>query len=227
MKPVTLTLSTAVLSVFLFGCSSSSDATSPILDVDEIGSTSINSEQLETQLSTIPAGEISADEEAGLTYMREEEKLAHDVYIVLFNQQDQKIFQNIANSETTHTEAIKTLIERYHLTDPVGNNPEGVFTDITLQSLYDTLVAQGSASLIDALLVGAAIEELDIIDIETRQLDVIDNDDIILVYDNLIKGSRNHLRAFVRNLDNQGETYVPQYLSQAVYDEIINSSNKN
>jgi hypothetical protein len=84
-------------------------------------------------------------------------------------------------------------------------------------------VAQGSASLIDALLVGAAIEEIDIIDIQNL-VDALDgNDDIALVYENLMKGSRNHLRAFVRNLEGQGVVYQPQYLSQDVYDAIINA----
>ena len=80
-------------------------------------------------------------------------------------------------------------------------------------------------TLIDALKVGTAIEEIDIIDI-ANALTYIDNQDVIYVFDNLMKGSRNHLRAFVRNLDMQGVSYVPQYLDQASYDAIINSGSE-
>ncbi len=154
--------------------------------------------------------------------MREEEKLARDVYLTLYDTWNQQVFQNISRSEQAHTDAVLALLEQYGISDPVGDNPVGVFVDEALQALHDKLVNQGSASLIDALLVGAAIEEIDIIDIEKRKEDVIGNDDIIEVYDNiLLEGSRNHLRAFVKNLETQGITYQPQYLSQAEYDAII------
>jgi hypothetical protein len=39
-----------------------------------------------------------------------------------------------------------------------------------------------------------------------------------------MKGSRNHLRAFVSTLERQtGETYAPQYLDQASYGEIVST----
>ncbi len=226
MKPLYSILATAILGVALVGCNSSDSTTTstPILQVDENGYSSINESQLATELASLPLGTISPEEEAGLYYMREEEKLAHDVYTVLYEQWNQKVFSNIADSESTHTEAVHDLIDRYDLDDPVDDNGVGVFTDPVLQGLNDSLVATGSASLIDALQVGAAIEELDIIDIELRKQDVVDNDDIILVYDNLIKGSRNHLRAFVSNLETQGISYTPQYLDQDVYDAIISGA---
>ena len=52
---------------------------------------------------------------------------------------------------------------------------------------------------------------------------VVDNEDLKFVYNNLLRGSRNHLRAFVRNISNQGETYEPQYMKQEAFDVIINS----
>jgi hypothetical protein len=86
--------------------------------------------------------------------------------------------------------------------------------------LYTQLEATGAISLIESLKVGAAIEEIDMIDINKAVLS-IDNQDILLVYQNLLKGSRNHLRSFVSNLSIQGVTYVPQYMPLADYQAIV------
>ncbi len=194
-----------------------------IVTVDETGSTSIDEAALVTVVAPYPADELTADEVAALLYMREEEKLAHDVYATLYELWGTPIFQNIADSEQTHTEAVKTLIERYGLEDPAANNGVGVFTDPDLQALHDQLVATGSESLSSALRVGAAIEEIDILDLE-ESIAGTDNEDISLVYENLMKGSRNHLRSFVATLERQtGEIYRPQYLDQATYDDIIST----
>jgi len=83
-------------------------------------------------------------------------------------------------------------------------------------------VDHGSNSLRDALEVGAAIEEIDILDLQEHMAET-DNDDITLVYENLMKGSRNHLRAFVSTLEKQGFEYASQYLSQEEYEDIISS----
>ena len=178
-----------------------------------------------TAIAPQPTGVLSAEEVAGLLYMREEEKLAHDVYLTLYEKWGTAVFQNIAGSEASHTEAALTLIERYGLVDPAAGNDRGVFADPALQALYNQLIEQGGQSLSGALRVGAAIEEIDILDLEER-LSQTDQPDIILVYQNLTAGSQNHLRAFVSVLGQQvGETYQPQYLSQAAYDEIMSSQN--
>jgi len=185
------------------------------------GSTSIEQVALDIPLSVVPTGDLTAVEIDGLTFMLEEEKLARDVYLILYDQWNIPIFQNIANSEASHMAAILTLIERFGLEDPTVGNGVGEFTNPDLQALYDQLVSQGSQSLAHALKVGAAIEEIDILDLEER-IAQTDNDDIIMVYENLLKGSRNHLRVFTRTLLQQaGETYVPQYLSPDAYDVII------
>ena len=75
-------------------------------------------------------------------------------------------------------------------------------------------------SLVEALKVGAAIEEIDIIDLQAAQA-IVDNRDIRLVYESLLSGSRNHLQAFVRALQQQGVVYTPQYLTPAEYAAII------
>ncbi len=178
-----------------------------------------------TGITTIPASDLNAEEAASLLYMREEEKLARDVYNTLYTVWGQPTFQNIASSEQAHMDEIKQLLDRYGLTDPAL--APGQFTDASLQALYDKLVAQGSISLADALKVGAAIEEIDILDLQTR-LAQTDNADIQMVYNNLMNGSYNHLKAFTGALLQQtGEVYQPQYLSADAYQSIIAGSMGN
>jgi hypothetical protein len=175
-------------------------------------------------MNLIPSGELSEAEVEGLLYMREEEKLARDVYLALYDAWGLPVFSNIAQSEATHMEAVLTLINGYGLDDPAATRSEGEFTNPDLQALYDQLVAQGEQSLADALRVGAAIEEIDILDL-ADYIAQTDKQDIITVYNNLMNGSQNHLRAFVTNLERQtGETYVPQYLDNGTYTAIMNTT---
>jgi hypothetical protein len=210
------------------GCESSSDSNSDsevvdLTNVDEAGNTTIDPDALQTELDSLSTGTLTENEASGLRFMREEEKLARDVYLALFDLWQLSIFRNISDSEQTHMDAVKTLLDRYELTDPSAGKQEGEFTDASLQNLYNQLTATGAQSLSSALQVGAAIEEIDIIDLQ-EYIAQTDTDDIIIVYENLTKGSRNHLRSFVSALQNQtGETYTPQYLSQTEYDEIVNA----
>ena len=120
---------------------------------------------------------------------------------------------------------IKVLLDRYALTDPALG--AGQFTNPDLQALYTQLVAQGNLSVGDALKVGAAIEEIDIRDLQTRMAQT-DNADVQQAYTNLMNGSYNHLQAFTSNLLTQtGETYVPQYLTAEQYQTIITSAVSN
>ncbi len=177
------------------------------------------------QLTTIPVSDLSAEEAAALLFMREEEKLARDVYNQLFTLWGIPSFQSIASSEQTHMDQVKVLMDRYALADPALDS--GKFTDANLQALYDQLMAQGSLSIADAIKVGATIEEVDIVDLQTRFTQT-DNADIQLVYNNLMNGSFNHLKAFTSALTQQtGETYQPQYLSVDQYQVIISSTNGN
>lgn len=145
------------------------------------------------QLTTIPASDLSAEEAAALLYMREEEKLARDVYNQMYALWGQPAFQNIAASEQTHTDEIKLLLDRYGLADPALD--PGQFADANLQALYNQLIAQGSVSLEEAMKVGVLVEETDIADLQAR-LAQTDNADIQLVYNNLMNASYNHLASF-------------------------------
>jgi hypothetical protein len=163
---------------------------------------------------------LSDAEAQGILYMREEEKVARDVYNTLYEAWGLTVFQNIARSEQAHMDAMKTLIDRHGLVDPAAGAGVGEFANADLQDLYDELVARGSASVTEAPVVGALIEELDITDLQQRIPDVA-HEDVAWVYENLLNGSENHLRAFVTNLSRYGETYEPVYMDQAAFDEIV------
>lgn len=158
---------------------------------------------------------LTADEIASLNFMREEEKLAHDVYITLYQQWGMPVFANIAAAEETHANAIITLLDRYGLDDPAAGNAVGVFTNPDLQVLYDQLVARGGQSWAEALLVGGWIEETDILDLETS-LTIVSQPDIRQVFTNLRAGSGNHLRAFAGLYEEYtGEAYPAQVMDPA------------
>lgn len=183
----------------------------------------INAATIQVQINNLPIEPLSQTELNSLIFMREEEKLARDVYITLYNKWGVNIFTNISNSEQTHMDAIMMLLNKYSLTDPIGSNAVGVFNNVILQNLYNQLVTQGNTSVSDAYKVGATIEDLDIFDLQNA-LTAIDNQDIKFVYEILTKGSRNHMRSFYKTILSVGDTYTPQYITQAAFDTIINSS---
>jgi hypothetical protein len=113
---------------------------------------------------------------------------------------------------------VGTLLARYDIKDPITSTDVGVFTDPTFTKLYSELVATGSKSLLDAMTVGAVIEDLDIMDLQRL---VSTSPDIAIVYDALELGSRNHMRAFYRQLQKIGADYTPIYISQDAFDTII------
>ena len=166
-------------------------------------------------------GQLSAADALGVKYLREEEKLARDVYLTLGETWGAPIFANIAQAESRHMAAVGQLIDNYGLEDPVGENGRGVFEDPVLANLYDQLVAEGSKSLVDAYKVGATIEELDIRDLRAASAE---NADVERLYEVLESGSRNHLRAFDAQIEAAGEKYEAKYLSQTEYDAIANSA---
>jgi hypothetical protein len=166
-------------------------------------------------------GQLSDADATGVKYLREEEKLARDVYLTLGDIWGAPIFAKIAQAESRHMAAVGQLIDNYGLDDPVGENGRGVFEDPVLANLYDQLVAAGSKSLQDAYKVGAMIEELDIHDLRAASAE---NADVERVYEVLERGSRNHLRAFDARIEAGGNEYTATYLSQAEYDAIADSA---
>jgi len=172
-----------------------------------------------TNISSLTQNDID-----GLLLMREEEKMALDVYNVFYETYGIVPFNNISDSEKRHTEAVLALINHFGLTDPALTEP-GKFANPTFQALYDQLIAAGSSANL-ALSTGAFIEEYDIADLK-KLIAETTNTDIIRVYNNLLEGSENHLRAFVKALASQGVVYSPQILSIEDFDAIIAGSNSN
>jgi len=151
----------------------------------------------------VPPGSLTEEERNGLIHMRLEEKVARDVYIFLGNLYNHKVFLTIKASEQRHMDAMKRLLIKYEVEDPVIIDDPGVFSDPVFQDLYDQYILQGQTSLNEAFLAGKVIEELDILDLQ-YQLTFVDNPDIINVYTNLLAASESHLSAFLKHLSTDG-----------------------
>jgi len=173
-------------------------------------------------LLSLPSQHVGPNEQKGLNLMREEEKLARDVYQSLYDTWKLRIFRNISQSEQRHMDAIKVLLDKYSLPDPITQDIPGVFTDGELQQLYNDLTTAGKVSVEAALRVGAIIEDLDIADLK-KLLKKTNNSDIKTAYQNLMKGSRNHIRAFISQMTRYELSYKARYLSQTELDAILES----
>ncbi|WP_297088963.1 DUF2202 domain-containing protein [uncultured Draconibacterium sp.] len=169
--------------------------------------------------------ELTEADISGLVLMREEEKLAHDVYLKFYELYGQAIFENIAKSEAAHTNAVLNLLNGYGIEDP-ALEVAGEFSNEEFAALYAALIEAGSVGLVEALTVGATIEDLDIFDLQ-ELLKETSSADITGVYQNLLKGSENHMRAFVGALATQNATYEAQYITAAELAEILAAENEN
>jgi len=139
------------------------------------------------------------EEEAGIYYMREEEKLAHDVYVEFFKlYPNNKTFSNISESEENHMAAMLRLINFYGFEDSASPDA-GVFNNTELQELYDDMISRGSEDLLTALNIGVEIELKDIDDLNVYMETDVKN--LLQVYGHLLSGSENHLKSFTKVLE--------------------------
>nr|WP_315147295.1 DUF2202 domain-containing protein [uncultured Flavobacterium sp.] len=166
---------------------------------------------------------LSQAEINDLKFLREEEKLARDVYLYSYDKYQLMIFNNISQSEQRHMNSVLNLMNEYGIPDSASTEI-GVFNNPDLQKLYNTLTKQADISSVEALKAGATIEDLDINDIDDFTTNTT-KPDLLSVYENLNCGSKNHIRAFTRWLENEEVTYTPQYLSIEEYNVILSSSN--
>lgn len=186
-----------LLPVLLIGCNDSDEMT----DVDDT---------------------ISKQEIENLQFLKEEEKLAREVYLFSYDLYGQNIFKNISNSEQSHMNSVSVIMEKYGIKD-LSFDERGKFSNLELQQLYDDLVDLSKISLENALTVGATVEDLDINDLNNF-ISNADHQDMIEMYQLLNCGSRNHLRAYTNNLESLDLTYDPQFISVEEYDMILSSS---
>ena len=163
---------------------------------------------------------LSKAEIATLQYMREEEKLARDAYLTFYGIYGRDVFANIMEAEQKHFDAVGDLMAKYGVEDPAAQDRHGYFVNPDLQELYDRLTAAGATDLLSALYVGGLIEETDMGDL-ANAMDESDQRDLDRVYDNLREGSKNHLRAFVYNVEATGASYEPQYLTEDEVERIL------
>jgi len=183
--------------------------------INEIESTDV-SMQASTFISNPTS--ITEAEKSGLYLMREEEKMARDVYSFFYTKFNYRVFSNITKSENVHSNAVLRLITYFGLTDPAVATV-AVFKDPTLQALYNKFTTE--ATTVDqALKTGAFIEEYDIADLK-KLIAETQNNDIKLVYGNLLRGSEFHLKAFTGVLKLRGIVYVPTILTVEEYNIII------
>ena len=143
-----------------------------------------------------------------LRLMAEEEQMARDIYNALYLQTSQKVFQNIASSEQTHTETLSALMVASQMAALPGT--PGHYEDAGLQSLYDSLMAQAAQGTLQALQTGALVEETDIRDLRLA-IAASTDPQVIEAYQQLLQGSYNHLAAFASAIQRQGG---PAYQAQ-------------
>ena len=179
-------------------------------------STIQDSINLESKTNTLTSQEIE-----DLQFLREEEKLAHDVYLFAYDKYNLQVFKNISNSEATHMDTVLQLLKSYNLNDS-ATTEIGVFNNPELQNIYTQLINQVNISLIEALKVGTEIEDLDINDLSLNE-NRTEKADLLSLYSSLKCGSNNHLRSFYSQVVNYNDTYSAKYISQETFNEIIGS----
>jgi hypothetical protein len=204
-----------VLMVMLLVVWIGSNAPAPGID-----STTADTVGVQGQGEQAGQGGLSQLELQHLLYMREEEKMARDVYTLLAQQWRMAIFVSISRSEQRHTDQMTGLLARYGIPDPVAGMGYGKFQDPRIVKLYQDLMARGMRSRADALGVGGMIEEVDIHDLD-QAIEVTSQPDILRVYQNIQRGSRNHLRSFAHSIEAMGSLYRAQHLPGPTVMEII------
>ena len=133
---------------------------------------------------------------AQLTEMREEERVARDLYTKLASSSGELIFTRIAASEQRHLEAVERLMTSQGMDPGAAGTTVGRYAVPDLQAAYDRWLAQGRASDEAAYKVGVELERQDIADL--KGLDVADGTTGARVVAALLNGSEHHLAAFTK-----------------------------
>ena len=174
------------------GDTTAEDVASPETTISQEDSAITEEEEVTTD-STVDTSTLAEM----LTFIVQEEKLAHDLYVQLASTSGAVQFQNVLNSESTHISLVQGLLTTYNIVDPTVGLAEGEFVNQDLQALYDSLLASGSVDRAGAIAAGIAVEEKDIADIEVMLASDLPSD-VVSVLERLLSGSQNHLAAFLQ-----------------------------
>jgi hypothetical protein len=207
----------AGMALTVAGCEAGATDGSTTPTADGMTALDAGDSSLAPEAST-PSVALSAD----LQFLREEEKLARDVYVTLSKTWSNMPLKNISGSEQVHMDAVLGLLGTYGLADPASPDVPGHFQDEALSELYSQLTEKGAVSELEAMVVGATIEDLDIRDIQEMAARTVEVD-VLAVLTNLECGSRNHMRAFVGQLKALGGNYTAQFITAESVDAIVNS----
>jgi hypothetical protein len=192
-----------------------------VVSVSDDGTTTIDVDAIKSAYFDVSSTQVTDPLSDWLKFMVEEEKLARDVYNTLYEIYKIPVFKNIPKAEQNHMNVVLALMNTYGIADP-SSAEAGKFTNPDLQALYDNLVAKGKVSLVEALKVGALIEETDIVDL-ADVYELSPGDDFKALAEALMLGSRNHLRAFNRVLKFNGVVLTPAVLDQDAFNSIVTS----
>ena len=186
-----------------------------LFDVNEDGMTIVRQGPVSRLVKDLPKEPLNQEEKEGIIYTVQEEALAVVLYSKFYDKWKLPIFKKISDSEQTHVQAVALLAKKYDLDKPL-------VSDKKLIALNKILSSQGERSLAEALKAGAVIEDISIVDLQ-KLIKHTNQDDIKLVYNCLLRGSRNHLRAFVKKLKTYDVEYAPENLSNKEFNRIIST----
>ena len=154
--------------------------------------TSASAGTIATTVTT--AADTTGLSNAQLTEMREEERVARDLYEQLADTSGSLVFTRIAASEQRHLDAVENLMEMQGMDPDAAGRTVGEYAVPSLQTAYDTWLDQGTESAEEAFTVGVDLETQDIADLKT--LDPASGTPAERVVAALLQGSRHHLAAF-------------------------------
>lgn len=176
----------------------------------------------DTELPITPSEpQLTEQEKADLTFSREQEKLSRDVYLYAYAKYQNPIHLKVSGSQQVRMDELKALLEKHELADPASQDT-GVFSTTELQDRYNDLITQADISLEMAIISTMTVEDRGMSDIETY-ISNTEKEDVLYTYDFMHCTSKNHIRWLYPELQLEGGTYTPQFISQEEYNEITNS----
>jgi hypothetical protein len=196
------TLGVLLLLFLLIGCGSNNSNNA---NGSHAGQNSTNLPSEVTNALASSTSTLTQPLQDSIQYMYNEEGLAYDIYLSLYQIYPLQQLQNIAlNSESKHQEAVNQLAIKYALN--LVPSSAGIYEVEAIDELYDTLYQKGVDSEQDALEVGCMVEVVDIDDLNTfiSQAQASNAPDVVAIFDYLRKGSYKHYWEFDSALKSRG-----------------------